>query len=179
MPRCHSCGATAGASLMTSSNPDVDSAMRPRTKSETARSRMSRGCCATMADPATANTIIARATRDLRNTSNRPLFTADVAGRGRSGCSRCGRRETRPTTPGRRGLCLRGPAHVPAASPRGSPAQGRVAALAQNHEPIAGERHRSRQKSILIPAYLPGPQFDCRKLWPNSWRPWNPYRVPS
>ena len=35
-----------------------------------------------------------------------------------------------------------------------------LAALAENDEPVAGQRHRSGEEPILAPAHLAGPQFD-------------------
>src|SRR5262245_20302857 len=46
MPRCQSCGKTEGSSFTRRSKPETDSSIRPLWKSDTARSKTSRGCSA-------------------------------------------------------------------------------------------------------------------------------------
>ena len=53
-----------------------------------------------------------------------------------------------------------------------------LAALTKNHETIAGERHAFRRRNrSSLQRTLPVRNSTARKLWPNSWRPWNPYRT--
>ena len=85
-----------------------------------------------------------------------------VAGPRKSACSRCEHRETRRTTPDTRARCRKGSARARAGEkPSGDAGRNdELASFAENDEPVAGQRHRSGQEPILVPANLAGSQFD-------------------